>query len=52
MKDVILYRRREDNSIAIQTVNRGGFNSADDFNEAIDFYLSQGYVEDLKDLEV
>lgn len=51
MKDIRLYRRREDNSIAVQTVNRGGFESVDDFNEAIDFYISQGYVENLEDLE-
>lgn len=40
-----LYRKTESGSVAVQTVHRTGFSSDDAFQEAVDWYLSEGYHE-------
>lgn len=42
---VDLYRKRSDGTVAIQSVNSGGFSSQDDFQQALDFYYAEGYYD-------
>lgn len=49
-KAICLFKKRADGSIARQVVDQDSFSSKDDFNEAYDFYISEGYVESFNEV--